>query len=196
MTIRRVVRATRPAASPLPCHHQVRMKDGPWTTLLKRVVLAAWSLELWLRRCLGSGWRRSHWELVGACRGCGCCCLEPTIAVGPVTWLLPAVRSVFVAWHRRVNGFELQSMDRDTHSLVFRCTHYDPVAKRCDSYASRPSMCRDYPRVLLGQAWPELFSPCGHRVRARNAQSLRARIDATDLSEPAKADLRKRLRLE
>ena len=122
--------------------------------------------------------------------------MEPTIAVGSVTWLVPLMRLIFVAWQRRVNGFELQGLDRDTHSLVFRCTHYDPVGKRCDSYASRPSMCRDYPRVLLGQPWPELFGSCGFRVRARNANGLRERIDATGLSEQAKADLRKRLLLE
>jgi len=170
------------------------MKDGRCLTVLKRLVLGAWTLELWLRRFPG---RRSQtWELVGACRGSGCCCVEPTIAVGPLTWHVPALRFIFIAWQRRVNGFELQGMDRDSRSLVFRCTHYDPVGKRCDSYASRPSMCRDYPRLLLDQPWPELFGPCGHHIRARNAGSLRASIDATALSEPAKADLRKRLRLE
>jgi Fe-S-cluster containining protein len=112
-----------------------------------------------------------------------------------MTWYLPIVRRLLLSWQRRVNGFELRGQDTSSHDLVFRCTHYDPVGKRCDSYASRPGMCRDYPHFLLGQPWPELFETCGYRVHVRKPEGLRASIEATSLSPEAKAELCRKLRL-
>ena len=172
------------------------LKDRPAIALLKRIVLVLWTVELWLRRALSRGWRRRFSALSGECSACGCCCVEPSIHATSVIWHLPILRRLFLAWQSRVNGFEFQGQDADRHDLVFRCTHYDPVSKRCDSYASRPSMCRDYPTVLLGQAWPELFESCGYRVRARKPDGLRAGIEATSLSPEAKAELRRKLRLD
>ena len=172
------------------------VKDRPTLALLKRVVLVLWSAELWLRRALSRGWRRRFWDLRGECRACGCCCVEPSIHVDPVTWHLPLVRWLLCRWQYQVNGLEYQRQEGRTHDLIFRCSHYDPVSKHCDSYASRPSMCRDYPRVLLGQAWPELFETCGYRVLARKPEVLRAGIEATSLSPEAKAELRRKLRLD
>lgn len=57
-------------------------------------------------------------------------------------------------------------------------------------------MCRDYPRFLLGQAWPELFESCGYRVRVRKPGGLRSGIEATSLSSESKAELRRNLRLD
>ena len=155
-----------------------------------------WTLELWLRRTLGWEWRRRYWELGGVCRACGACCVEPTIHAGPFTWHFPVVRYLFLAWQGKVNGFELVREEADRNDLIFRCTHYDPQSRRCDSYASRPSMCRDYPRVLLSQGWPELFPTCGFRVRARKPEKLRAGIEATSLSAEAKAELCRKLRVD
>jgi hypothetical protein len=71
----------------------------------------------------------------------------------------------------------LARADRQDHSFVFECTHFDRITRRCDSYASRPGMCRDYPRVLLDQAAPALFRACGFRAVAPNAVGvLRAAI--------------------
>jgi hypothetical protein len=172
------------------------VKDRPTLALLKRIVLLAWSAELWLRRALSRGWRRRYWDLLGECRACGCCCVEPSIHADPLTWHLPIVRWLLYRWQCQVNGMGLQGQEDRSHDLIFLCTHYDPVSKRCDSYTTRPGMCRDYPRVLLGQPWPELFETCGYRVRARKSERLRAGIEATSLSPEAKAELRRKLRLD
>jgi uncharacterized protein len=178
----------------VPCGAAV--KDRPARAFVKRLVRWLWSAELWLLRALSREWRRRFWVLAGECSSCGACCVEPTIQIGPLTWHFPVVRRLFLAWQSRVNGFELLRAEHDTHALVFRCTHYDPESRRCDSYDSRPSMCRDYPTVLLGQGWPQLFPTCGFRVRARRPEKLRASIEATSLSPEAKAELCRKMRLE
>jgi uncharacterized protein len=172
------------------------VKDSARLALLKRLIVALWRVEFWLRR----GWARlrgrRRWQLVGSCRQCGRCCVEPSIAGGLLTWFLPPVRSFFLAWQARINGFVLHACDEETRSFSFTCTHYDPATKRCDSYGSRPAMCRDYPRLLLEQPWPVLFDECGFRVRLLRSEGLRAQIDATSLSDAAKAELRRKMRLE
>ena len=127
------------------------------------------------------------------CRACARCCERPAIAGGVLTWHLPLVRRVFLAWQRLLNGFELVEVDEDTHAFLFRCAHFDWRTRRCDSYDSRPFMCRDYPRGLLDQPWPELFEGCGHKVIARNAPTLGAALDALDLPPDKKAELKRRL---
>ena len=172
------------------------LKDRPALALVKRLVRWLWSAELWLRRFLSPRWRGRHWKLVGECNACGACCLEPTIHAALPIWYLRAARLPFLAWQRWVNGFEFAAEDKSSRDLVFRCTHYDPASKRCDSYGSRPSMCRDYPTVLLDQPWPELFETCGYRVCARRPERLRAGIDATSLPPEVKAELLRKLRIE
>jgi Fe-S-cluster containining protein len=172
------------------------MKDRPHIVLVKAVARFAWAAELWLRRRLLSRWRRRFWRLSGECNACGACCVEPSIRASVLVWYVPIVRRLFLAWQRRVNGFELARAEAESHDLVFRCGHYDPASRRCDSYATRPSMCRDYPTVLLDQPWPELFEGCSHRVLARQPAGLAAQIDATSLSAEAKRDLRRKMRLE
>jgi len=171
------------------------MRDAVARSLLKRLVALLWRVDLQLRPGIARLFRKPRWELAGACNSCGACCVEPSIHVGFFTWRLPTLRRLFVAWQRRVNGFELAALDRRSRTLVFRCTHYDPARHRCDSYASRPAMCRDYPRALLQDAWPEFFEGCGHRARSTNL-GLRAQIDGTALSEDEKAALKKKLRLD
>ena len=72
-----------------------------------------------------------------------------------------------------MNGFELVGEDAEEQALVFRCTHYDRATRSCDSYDSRPGMCRDYPRLLLWQPRPQLLPGCGYRVRPPNAAGFR-----------------------
>ena len=123
------------------------------------------------------------WDLGGACEGCGFCCERPTIAVGRL-FFFPVLRRLFVAWQRHINGFVYVGDDRDARALVFSCSHFDVVTRRCDSYDSRPGMCRDYPRLLLHQPRPELFAGCGYRAVDDSADglldALRARGVAAD----------------
>jgi hypothetical protein len=191
-----ILKGNARSPQPMPATNREALKDRPAQVLCKRIVLLLWTIELGLRRALSRGWRRRYWGLADACRACGCCCEEPTIHGSPVAWHFPLVRRLFLAWQRRVNGLEFQRQAADSHDFIFRCTHFDPASRRCDSYASRPSMCRDYPTVLLGQAWPELFEACGYRIRARRPEGLRASIEATSLPPEAKAELRRKMRLE
>jgi Fe-S-cluster containining protein len=115
--------------------------------------------------------------------------------VGRLVWSMPALRGLFLAWHRRVNGFELVSTDSRARAFVFRCTHFDRGTRSCDSYGSRPTMCRDYPRHLMWQADPELLPGCGYRPIAPNAASLRASLGRLDLNPEQRERLRRGLRL-
>jgi Fe-S-cluster containining protein len=172
------------------------MRDEPSFAVLKQALAALWLFELWLRRKVRALGRARHWELSGSCNSCGECCRESSIQVSFVTFRFPLARRLFLFWQRLANGFELVSSEPATRTFVFRCTHFDAQTCRCDIYASRPGMCRDYPRLLLEQGWPELFEKCGYKIRARNAEKMRASIDATSLPEEKKAELRKKLRLE
>ena len=109
---------------------------------------------------------------------------------------MAAARGLFLAWHRRVNGFELVSEDARAGVFVFRCSHFDRATRSCDSYGSRPGMCRDYPRNLMWQPSPELLPACGYRAMPPNAAGLRAAIDRAEISPGQRETLRKGLRLD
>ena len=172
------------------------MRDGPLLRAVKRVVLWHCQVDVALHRA----WRQPRggrpWTLGGACRRSGACCEAPAIAVGRLTWSLPNVRRLFLAWQRRVNGFALVSADARARVFVFRCSHFDPATRSCDSYDSRPGMCRDYPRNLMWQPSPELLPPCGYRAAPPNAVGLRTSIDRLDLTAAQREKLRRRLRLD
>jgi hypothetical protein len=173
-----------------------RMRDGPFRRAIKR--LARWHYEGDL--ALYRRWRRLRGErpfvLGGACRRCAACCEAPAILVGRLTRSLRSVRWLFLTWQRHVNGFELVEEVPRSRTFVFRCTHFDRETRSCDSYASRPGMCRDYPRLLLWQPNPELLPGCGHRAIAANAAGLREALAPLDLSPKQREMLRRGLRLE
>ncbi|MGC4120281.1 MAG: hypothetical protein QM765_38010 [Myxococcales bacterium] len=169
----------------------------PWPkTWLKRALAAVWLFELRLRRAFARRREPARWAISGTCACCGGCCVEPSIRVGRLTWFLPTLRALFLWWQQRVNGMELLRTERQLKIFVFSCSHYDRATKRCDSYDSRPGMCRDYPRLMEEHAWPQLLENCSYGVRALGQEGLRASIDATDLPEEKKAELRRKLRLE
>ena len=138
------------------------------------------------------------YELGGACRRCARCCEAPAIQVGRLTWHLPTLRRAFLFWQRVVNGFELAGRDPEGRVFVFRCTHFDEATRSCDSYASRPGMCRDYPRALLWQPHPELLPGCGYRPVVWNAGGLARALDEAEarLSDEQRDKLRKGLFLD
>ena len=95
-----------------------------------------------------------------------------------------------------MNGFELQEARRAERTFVFRCTHFDWDTRRCDSYETRPGICRDYPRALLDQPLPELLPGCGYRARRRARGRMLTVLDQQPLTEEQRARLKRDLRLE
>ncbi len=172
------------------------MRDGPLRRVVKRLARAAFTFDLRLTR----SWRRvrgdARWELGGTCCKSARCCEAPAIQVGRPVWFLPTLRKLFLGWQRTVNGFELTAEEKATRVFVFRCTHFDRTLRTCDSYDSRPGICRDYPRVLLEGAWPDFFPECGYRAIARNAAGMARALDTQGLSPEKLAELKKRLHLE
>jgi hypothetical protein len=148
------------------------MRDDLVRRTVKRVARWHFGVNLYVIRA----WRRARGErphvLGGGCRRSGGCCESPTITVGRLLWSLAA------------------------RALVFGCTHFDRETRSCDSYDSRPGMCRDYPRLLLWQPNPELLPGCGFRAIASNAEGLREALDRLDLTPEQREKLRKGLRLD
>ena len=167
------------------------MRDSLPLRVLKATVRALWTLEYGVRRTFN----RKRYRLGGACGGCAKCCEKPTIRAGFFTWSIPGMRELFLIWQRVVNGFELIEVDEEEALFVFRCTHFDWRTRKCGSYASRPFMCRDYPRALLDQPWPVLFDACGFRPIARNAEQMRAALRDQQIPEAEREKLEKKLYL-
>jgi uncharacterized protein len=157
------------------------MRDRALRRGVKRAALACFiaSLRLsrWQRRQEGA----TPYDLGGSCQGCGTCCEAPAIRVGRATWYLPTLRRLFLWWHETVNRFHLQSENGSERTFVFTCDHFDWSARRCDSYESRPGMCRDYPRALLDQSAPVFFARCGFKALAINRRELVQILEAENL---------------
>lgn len=168
-------------------------KDGPIRATLKGVAL--------VRRAVGVGlarlWLRlrgkPRYRLRGSCNGCGRCCERPTVSVGLLVNRFVGIRAIFLAWHRWVNGFLFVDHDTEWRTIAFRCTHYDPESGLCDSYATRPWMCRDYPRNLLYAPVPEFFDECGYYAVDRYADRIRASLRRIDIDEETLVHLEEKL---
>jgi Fe-S-cluster containining protein len=172
------------------------MRDGLLLRAMKRVCLWQYVADLHIHRALGRLRGEKPWTLAGQCRRSAQCCEAPAIDAGRITWSLPIERRLFLAWQRRVNGFELAHVDADGRLFVFHCTHFDRTSRSCDSYDSRPGVCRDYPRNLMWQANPELHARCGYRALPPNVAGLRTAIDELDITPERREKLRRGLRLE
>jgi hypothetical protein len=172
------------------------VRDGLVRRGLKRLALASFVVDVHVVRA----WRRLRAErpyrLGGDCRRCARCCEAPGIQVGRLTWYVPMLRRSFLAWQRRVNGFEPVGREAGSRTFIFRCTHFDTATRSCDSYGSRPGMCRDYPRALLWQPHPELLPGCGYRPVAPNAAALRRALEGRPLTPEQRERLERELRLE
>ena len=77
-----------------------------------------------------------------------------------------------------------------------RCEHFDRRTRLCDSYDTRPGMCRDYPRALLWQPRPEMLPGCGYRPVNPRARALASALDAQPLTDEQRAKLAKGLFLD
>ncbi|HEX6739436.1 MAG TPA: YkgJ family cysteine cluster protein [Vicinamibacteria bacterium] len=172
------------------------MRDGPGRRALKAVARVRYALDLGATRALRRARGERPYGLGGECRRCARCCEAPGIQVGRLTWYLPLLRRAFLFWQRAVNGFELTGRDREARVFVFRCTHFDPAARSCDSYDSRPGMCRDYPRALLWQPRPEMLPGCGYRPVVWNAGGWSQALERAELTEEQREKLRRGLFLD
>jgi hypothetical protein len=172
------------------------VRDGPLLRAVKRVARWHYALNLAAHRALRRARGERAWLLAGDCRRCAACCEAPAITVGVLVWSLAPAGRLFLAWQRRVNGFELVRRDEDARAFVFRCTHFDRAGRSCDSYDSRPGMCRDYPRLLLWGASPGFLPGCGYRARPPNAAGLQAALDRLELTPEQRERLRHGLRLD
>jgi uncharacterized protein len=172
------------------------VRDGALRRAVKQIALWNFLVSLSLHRALERRRGRIPHELGGECRRCARCCEAPGIQVGWAIWYLPLLRRLFLAWQERVNGFVLTEQQRKGRVFVFRCTHFDWTTRSCDSYDSRPGMCRDYPRVLLAQADPEFLPGCGYRAVAANADHLVRALERASVTREQMARLKKDLRLE
>jgi Fe-S-cluster containining protein len=170
------------------------MKDGPVQKAVKRAAHGVFSTGLKLSR--GNSSDSVFYELGGECCRSGMCCEAPAIHVGRLVWYAPFLRWLFIWWQRSVNGFVLEEKRRAEKVLVFRCTHFDRHTRLCDSYESRPGMCRDYPRALLYQSAPKLFPQCGYRVLAPNRRELLRALESQSIDDQKMDRLRKDLYLE
>jgi hypothetical protein len=172
------------------------MRDGMGRRLLKGCALVNFQLGLLLTR----RWRRLRGErayrLGGECRRCAACCEAPAIQVGPWVWFVPTLRRLFLCWQERVNGFRLTHEVLAQRVFVFECTHFDRASRSCDSYDSRPGMCRDYPRLLLHQADPDFLPGCGYRAVPPNAALLKEALGRSGLPDAQKSRLERDLRLD
>jgi Fe-S-cluster containining protein len=168
------------------------MKDGLLRRIVKRIALLRYTVDLGITRRLRGA---PHFVLRGTCGGCGRCCETPSIPVRPLFFRLRLTRWIILEWHRLVNGFEYVDEDRKRRLLVFHCTHFDAVTRRCDAYESRPGLCRDYPRNLLYSSKPDLFPECGFYALHRNAAGFRDALERLDLPPEKLAELKEKLHL-
>ena len=172
------------------------MRDGPLRATVKWVARLRFQADLATVRALRRR-RSSPWfELGGECRRCARCCEAPSIRANTLVWHLRTMRAAFLWWQRAVNGFALQEVQREERTFVFRCTHFDWQTRRCDSYATRPGLCRDYPRALLDQPAPELLPGCGYRAIAPHARRMLTVLEEQPLTEEQRRRLKRDLRLE
>jgi len=172
------------------------MRDGAGRRALKRIALWNFSLGLLLTRGLRRLRGERAFRLGGDCRRCAACCEAPAVQVGVLVWFVPTLRRLFLWWQERVNGFRLTHELLQQRVFVFECTHFDRATRACDSYESRPGMCRDYPRLLLFQANPEFLPGCGYRALAPNAALLRDALRRAELSGAKRDKLEKDLQLD
>lgn len=172
------------------------MRDGPVRRTVKRAASVVFSISLWVSRRHAATPGNVHYDLGGECRRSGRCCEAPAMRVGWLVWFAPILRWVFLEWQHHVNGFVLVERRRRERTFVFRCTHFDRNTRLCDSYSSRPGMCRDYPRSLMHQSAPQLFVECGYRALSPKRHELLQVLEAKSLDDQQLERLKKTLYLE
>ncbi|MEQ8822507.1 MAG: YkgJ family cysteine cluster protein [Sumerlaeia bacterium] len=171
------------------------MRDNLPRRFLKAIARAVFFADSRLTRVIRRARGERPHRLRGDCRLCAKCCESPTIQTNALVLRNGLVKRLWLGWHRRVNGFELIRQAPEHRAFVFRCTHFDEETRRCDSYGSRPGMCRDYPRALLWEPEPPFLPGCGYRSVGPNAQKVADMIDSeADLTPEKREELKRKLR--
>lgn len=172
------------------------MKDGKLRGTIKWVARAIYQVELSLfrSRLLRAG--DTPYELGGKCELCARCCEAPALSPTWPVRRLRSLRAIFLWWQRTINGFELVREEKAKQMFVFRCSHFDLKTRRCDSYETRPGVCRDYPRSLMWQKTPEMLPGCGYRPIAPGASSMLRELQKHKLTEEQMEKLKRGLFLE
>ena len=172
------------------------MRDGKTRRVLKTIARMKFLVDVKLTRCIKRLRGEERYRLAGRCCRCGACCETPMIQCHPLLFHSHWMRRALIAWHRHVNGFVYIGEDRPGHTLVFRCTHFDAATRGCDSYETRPGMCRDYPRNLLTCSEPDLLPSCGYKAVDRRAKHMREALAQLDVGPELRRELERRLHLD
>jgi Fe-S-cluster containining protein len=162
------------------------MRDGSIRKTIKFIARLRYSMEVALQ----------FYDLAGSCAGCGSCCETPMIQVYPPLFYFKSIRWVLKTWHDRINGFEFVDEDRKGKCLIFRCAHLDLQTRQCDSYDSRPGLCRDYPRNQLDFANPGFLDGCTYQAVLKNGEALGASLDSLDLPPEKLTALKQKLNIK
>ena len=170
------------------------MYDNLPRRILKRLALAAFEFDLAVETKLRKD--KPQFELGGSCQKCARCCEAPAISVFWPFRKFRSLRALFLGWQKHVNRFHLVREDKLLRAFVFRCGHFDRKTRRCDSYETRPGMCREYPRRLMYQPNPELLEGCGYRPVAFGASRMMSALRRQNLTAEQMEKLRKGLFLE
>ena len=172
------------------------MRDNFAQRAIKNTLRHYYFFTLWIQRQHLKRKGRPKYILTGNCEGCGKCCENPAIKVGFLVTYLKSFRAIYVLWQKKINGFVYQRQNVEDQVLYFTCNHWDAQTKRCDSYDSRPGMCRDYPRNLLYSSVPDFFEECGFKPLDKNAAKFKLALDKVPLDEDKKKKIKDKLFLE
>lgn len=176
------------------------MKDGLARKILKWFARQVFTLDLAATRAIRRTQGERPYKLAGNCALCAKCCESPMVQVSSLVFNMPMLRRIYLGWMKQVNGFEYVREDGVNRVFVFRCTHFNEATRQCDSYSSRPGMCRDYPRLLLWEANPPFLPGCGYKALDPKAAEFKAMLDAElknkNLPPEKREEIEQKLRLK
>ena len=157
------------------------MKDGIIRKSLKSIALLGYTVDLRITRLVLKAKGEPLYHLRGSCNKCGACCKSPMVPIFPPFFYLKPIRWIILTWHRLVNGFEYIDENPKSQMFIFRCTHWNSETKMCDSYDSRPGMCRDYPCNLVYSTNPIFLKECSYYAVDKNAERMKAALEDLNL---------------
>lgn len=157
------------------------MKDNVIKKSIKTIALIRYRFDLGITRFILKIKGEPTYNMQGKCSECGACCETPMIRTFALFFYLKSLHWLYLKWHRKINGFELICEDRKKRTFIFKCTHFNPETKQCDSYSSRPGMCRDYPRNILYNIPPDFLPTCTFSPIAKNADQISESLEKLEL---------------